>query len=132
MVTARKRAFDQFVRRIMMLAAFAFAFQGVSLAHATAGEAPKSGLPIWHTHEDDDGSRHVHVHRIDEDGGGHYDKDGKLKAGSAQVAAALPGPFNAPLTILPEASPFLLASAQLPSGLDPGGPRRPPRTPDIA
>lgn len=116
----------------MMLAALAFALQGVSFAYAKAGEALESGLAIWHVHKDANGSRHVHAHGIDKDGGGHYDHNGKLKSGSCQVVGALPVPVNALLAITLKMGSLVLLPAQLPSGLDPGGLKRPPRTPDIA
>ncbi len=118
-------------RGLMVVASLFFAVQGAFAFRAQATETHTQGPWVWHAHVEDDGSRHFHVHRIDPDGGGHVDHDGKLVCCAAMSAAALPTVSSVPLPAAISAD-FTGLTVSLPPGLDPGGPRRPPRTPDIA
>ncbi len=131
----RRRGFARLrglARGLMVVAAFAFAVQGIAAMSFAAGDSA-DGIAVWHAHVLDDGTKQVHAHAPGKDGdGGHHDHDGKLKACGVHAAASMPPPVALPELIAPGGRAFAELAAQLPRGLDPGGLRRPPRTPDIA
>jgi hypothetical protein len=117
-------------RGLMVVAAMLFAIQGTLSVSAKAAESLASGPAIWHAHVNNDGQKHVHVHPIDPDDGGHIDRDGKLKGCAAVSLAAMP---SIPSVSAPPAmsDSFFDLNALLPPGLDSGGLQRPPRIPSI-
>lgn len=119
-------------RILMVVAALFFAAQGAFAFRAQAAETLAKGPALWHAHFEEDGSRHVHAHAVDADGGGHLDLHGKLKCGSAAVSAAAVPNFSVVTLQEVTLAAFSRLVASLPRGLDPGGLRRPPRTPNIA